>query len=47
MMEAVEAILEMSPAELRTMPPQLMEQLMFMIENEVFPEDIAKELEKS
>lgn len=46
MMEAVEAILEMSPAELRTMPPQLMEQLMFMIENEVFPEDIAKELAK-
>ena len=45
MTEMVEAILSMSKAELKTMPKQLVAELRMLIAHDVFPKDIAAELE--
>ena len=46
MSEVVDMILDLSSAEIRQMPPVLLEQLKMMIENDIFPQEIAAELKK-
>ena len=43
-METVRSLLEISDGELRSMPQPLVDQLWYMIENDMLPEDIAQEL---
>ena len=43
---AVEALLQMSPSELKMMPEPLIEQLKLMLAQGIFPDDIAAELKK-
>lgn len=42
--EIVRSLLELSAEELRVMPQPLFDQLWYMIENDMLPEDIAGEL---
>lgn len=46
MASAVEALLQMSPFELKMMPEPLIEQLKLMLAQGIFPDDIAEELKK-
>ena len=43
-MDMVGSLLEISDEELRSMPQPLVDQLWYMIENDLLPEDIAQEL---
>lgn len=43
---AVDALLQMSPSELKMMPEPLIEQLKLMLAQGIFPDDIAAELKK-
>ena len=44
MEETIEALLAMSPAELKMMPEPLIEQLRMLLSTGVFPDELAEEL---